>query len=262
MVLVLHHSKASGAAQMILMGIANHQGDGGAWPAISTLAKYGKVSERRVQQIIRDLEASGELRVDYQAGGKTSSGATNLYQVILSCPPECDGTMNHRPVQGVKSGDARGEISDTRGEIWSQQGVKPTSPEPVIKPNLRNQTEPYTSPTVSNVTEDDSTRLCHLLADLIEGNGSRRPLITNQWLSQARLLLVQDHRPLDEVVEVLRWSQQDSFWRANILSMPKFRKKYDTLRLQRLQHSPVSNAQRNLDVVAQFAQLEQKELGK
>ena len=128
MTLVLHHSKASGAAQMILMGIANHQGDGGAWPSIATLAKYGKVSERRVQQIIRELEASGELVVGTMAGAMTATGPTNLYYVNLCCPDDCDGTTNHR--QGVKSGEDRGETHFT-------PGVKPTSPKPSLEPSVK-----------------------------------------------------------------------------------------------------------------------------
>lgn len=128
MTLVLHHSQASGAAQMILMGIANHQGDGGAWPSIATLAKYGKVSERRVQQVIRELEESGELHIDTMGGVDTGTGATNRYFVTLSCPPDCDGTTNHR--QGVKSGADRGETHFT-------PGVKPISPKPSIEPSVK-----------------------------------------------------------------------------------------------------------------------------
>lgn len=128
MTLVLHHSQASGAAQMVLMGIANHQGDGGAWPSIATLAKYGKVSERRVQQIIRELEATGELVVHTMAGGATPTGATNLYFVTLTCPADCDGTTNHR--QGVKSGADRGETHFT-------PGVKPISPKPSLEPSVK-----------------------------------------------------------------------------------------------------------------------------
>jgi hypothetical protein len=128
MTLVLHHSEASGASQMILMGIANHQGDGGAWPSIATLAKYGKVSERRVQQIIRDLEVSGELIVHTMAGGSTPTGATNLYYVNIACPPDCDGTTNHR--QGVKSGADRGEGDCT-------PGVKAVSPKPSLEPSVK-----------------------------------------------------------------------------------------------------------------------------
>jgi hypothetical protein len=128
MTLVLHHSQASGAAQMVLMGIANHQGDGGAWPSIATLAKYGKVSERRVQQIVRQLEATGELVVHTMAGAVTATGATNLYFVNLACPADCDGTTNHK--QGVKSGADRGETHFT-------PGVKPTSPKPSIEPSVK-----------------------------------------------------------------------------------------------------------------------------
>jgi hypothetical protein len=137
MTLVLHHSQASGVSQMILMGIANHEGDGGAWPSIATLAKYGKVSERRVQQVIRELEAAGELTVHTMAGGTTPNGATNLYYVTLSCPAECDGTTNHR--QGVKSGADRGETHFT-------PGVKPTSPKPSLEPSVK----PYISSDFEN----------------------------------------------------------------------------------------------------------------
>jgi hypothetical protein len=45
-------------------------------------------------------------------------------------------------------------------------------------------------------------------------------------------MLDADGRSLAEVKSVMRWSQADDFWRSNVLSMPKFREKYDTLRLQ------------------------------
>ncbi|TFD74714.1 hypothetical protein [Cryobacterium fucosi] len=79
----------------------------------------------------------------------------------------------------------------------------------------------------------DVSRLCNLLADLIESNGSKRPSIGTGWLDAARLLVDVDKRPLGEAVGLIQWCQGDAFWRANILSMPKFREKYDTLRLQR-----------------------------
>jgi hypothetical protein len=79
----------------------------------------------------------------------------------------------------------------------------------------------------------DVSRLCNLLADLIEGNGSKRPTIGKGWHDSARLMIDADKRPLAEIVSLIQWAQADSFWRGNILSMPKFRDKYDTLRLQR-----------------------------
>jgi hypothetical protein len=79
----------------------------------------------------------------------------------------------------------------------------------------------------------EATRLCTVLADLVEANGSKRPQITQRWLDEADRLVRLDKRPVEEVESLLRWSQDDSFWRANVLSMVKFRAQYDTLRLQR-----------------------------
>ena len=73
--------------------------------------------------------------------------------------------------------------------------------------------------------------LCSLLADLVEENGSKRPNVTRTWLVEADRIYRLDRRPPDEVERVLRWSQADGFWRANVLSIPTFRRQYDRLRL-------------------------------
>ncbi len=118
---VLHHSRAEGTAKLVLWGIANHHSDAGAWPSIATLAKYAAVSERRVQQIIRELANLGEIYIDDQGGLGQGQYKTNRYHILIQCPSDCDGSLNHRT--GVKSGVVRGEIQ-------SQSGVKPVSPEP------------------------------------------------------------------------------------------------------------------------------------
>jgi hypothetical protein len=123
---VLHHSKAEGTAKLVLWGIANHHSDAGAWPSIATLAKYAAVSERRVQQIIRDLAELGEIAIQEQGGLGQAQYKTNRYHILIQCPADCDGSLNHKT--GVKSGAVR-------GEIWSQSGVKPISPELNKEPN-------------------------------------------------------------------------------------------------------------------------------
>jgi len=123
---VLHHSRAEGTAKLVLWGIANHHSDAGAWPSIATLAKYAAVSERRVQQIIRELAELGEIYIDDQGGLGQGQYKTNRYHILIQCPSDCDGSLNHKT--GVKSGAVRGEIQ-------SQSGVKPVSPEPNKEPN-------------------------------------------------------------------------------------------------------------------------------
>jgi helix-turn-helix protein len=82
------------------------------------------------------------------------------------------------------------------------------------------------------ILPQDAEILCLLLAELIEGNGSKRPPITQQWRDEARRLLDRDHRDPHEAERVMRWCQADPFWRSNVLSMPKFRQRYDQLRLR------------------------------
>lgn len=133
---VLHHSRSEGTAKLVLWGIANHHSDAGAWPSIATLAKYAAVSERRVQQIIRDLEKLGEIVIEEQGGLGQGQYKTNRYHILIQCPADCDGSLNHRT--GVKSGAIRGEIQ-------SQPGVKPVSPEPnkELNKNLTIQSEQF-----------------------------------------------------------------------------------------------------------------------
>jgi hypothetical protein len=75
-------------------------------------------------------------------------------------------------------------------------------------------------------------RLCARLADRIEANGSKRPAVTAKWRDACRLMLDRDGRTEAEVSGAIDWCQADEFWRANVLSMPKLREQYDTLRLQ------------------------------
>lgn len=88
---------------------------------------------------------------------------------------------------------------------------------------------------------DDVERLCQHLADRIEQNGSKRPSITKSWRTAARLLLDKDGRTEDQVHGCIDWCQDSDFWRSNVLSMPKLREKYDTLRLQATRPAPGSN---------------------
>lgn len=75
-------------------------------------------------------------------------------------------------------------------------------------------------------------RLCTLLADLVEGNGSKRPNVTQRWRDQCRLLIHADGRTPSQVENAIRWSQAHSFWCSNVRSMPKLREQFDTMRLQ------------------------------
>jgi len=97
--IALHHSRSKGTAKLVLLGIANHDGDGGAFPKIATLAKYAGVHPRNVVKSLNALGALGEIVIHQSQGGTARTPdyvRPNLYEFILECPPECDRTKNHR----------------------------------------------------------------------------------------------------------------------------------------------------------------------
>ena len=99
MSLVLHHSKSKGTAKLVLLGIANHEGDGGAWPSVATLMRYANMDRRNVQRAIQKLVEMGELQVLKQKGGNDlthSALRPNLYRVKVFCPYTCDRSSQHK----------------------------------------------------------------------------------------------------------------------------------------------------------------------
>lgn len=87
----------------------------------------------------------------------------------------------------------------------------------------------------------DVEAICTRMADRIEANGSKRPTITKAWRDAARLLIDRDGHTEAQVLWLIDWATADTFWKANILSMPKFRDKFDQLRLKA--QSETSNVQ-------------------
>lgn len=96
---VLHHSRARGTVKLVMVGIANHDGDGGSYPAVSTLARYANCEPRTVQRALERLVSLGELAVEVQEGGSRDvpdHRRPNRYHVRVACPPWCDRTTQHR----------------------------------------------------------------------------------------------------------------------------------------------------------------------
>lgn len=80
---VWKQSRSDGRARLVLLAIADHQGEIGAWPSISTLAKMVNSSERSVQRDIQYLQSIGELTVEVQNAPTRQQYKSNLYWVTL-----------------------------------------------------------------------------------------------------------------------------------------------------------------------------------
>jgi hypothetical protein len=55
--------------RLVLVGIANHDGDGGAWPSKATLCRYTGATDRTVRRALRTLEECGYLTTIINGGG-------------------------------------------------------------------------------------------------------------------------------------------------------------------------------------------------
>lgn len=75
----------------------------------------------------------------------------------------------------------------------------------------------------------DVEALCNRLVEMMAARGCRTVPITDRWRDAARLLLDKDGIHPQFAMDVLEWSQKSEFWKPNILSMPKFREKWNTL---------------------------------
>lgn len=132
---VLNRCPLKGTPKLLLVGIANHDGDGGAWPSVDTLARYCSVDRRNVQRAITKLVETGWLEVVPQGGGHRddrSDQRPNLYRIrwpdgAATAPPrdQSDGAATPRE----------------RGGDSARNGAAPAPPELSL-----NRPEPSNAP--------------------------------------------------------------------------------------------------------------------
>lgn len=73
----------------------------------------------------------------------------------------------------------------------------------------------------------------HLQQEILKQDpNTKLPKDLQKWAEEADRMIRLDNRDPDEAMQLITWAQNDPFWKANILSIKKFREKYDTLKRQ------------------------------
>lgn len=80
MATVFERSTSSGNTRLVLLAIANHHGERGAWPSVDRLASEANVSRRTVQRAIAEAVEIGELEVLANEGRH----GTNVYLLTVA----------------------------------------------------------------------------------------------------------------------------------------------------------------------------------
>ena len=119
---------------MVLLAIADMaDSEGECYPGVAKLAEMVCLKPRQVQNILRDLEAAGELETAYQS----SKWGTNVYRVTVaegvqpSAPPRCNAV--HPP-----------------GAAECTPPVQRSAPKPSVDPSVEPSVEPSERRTRAN----------------------------------------------------------------------------------------------------------------
>ena len=221
-----HDGVAAPVLTLTLLGLANHANPDGslAFPAKKKIAEYARISERQVQRALSALVDLGVISpTQYPASVadkiKRADRRPNGYDLHVwlqrgdATSPRNESTGRHD--------DTHGETRETeRGD----NGVSRT---------ILNHPDPSSEKSADEKNDrEDVEEICAALCSMMVENGCRRPTITPQWRTQARLMFDKDKRPFNEALSILTWSLNDEFWRGNVKSIPKFREQYDQLRLK------------------------------
>jgi hypothetical protein len=129
------------SAKLVLIGIASHEGDGGSWPSLATLATYAGVNVRSAKRLVRDLEDGGYIDVILNGGGTQhtrNDRRPNRYTTTI----ERGVKRNTKIERGVMCEPDGVSPVIERGVIESHDGVSPVTPELVLEPVLELIHEP------------------------------------------------------------------------------------------------------------------------
>ncbi len=131
----------SPSQKLVLIGLANHDGDGGCWPGIVTLCEYTDLRERQVQYILRQLASKGLVEIVRNAGGNAGMRADrrpNLYVLHL------DGVQSAAP-----------GATATGCSPASPRGAVATAPEPSSEPSTTTSSRQSTITRAVRSDDDD-----------------------------------------------------------------------------------------------------------
>lgn len=218
--------------------------DGKCWPSVKWLTRKCQTSERTIRRHLSWLESEGLIRRSVRLND------SSIFRIQIKALDrrkiEDDPCQSDTPGQIDTPANVAPPANSTGGSDWPplpNTAVDPCQigPQYVIDTSLTTSSsgtaalapDTQAAPALDQdlAPRPEVAALCEHLRDRIRGNGSKAA-VGKEWNRQARLLLDRDERDPAEAHRLIDWCQDDSFWQSNILSMPKFRMKYDALRLR------------------------------
>jgi hypothetical protein len=220
---VLRDARLSPAAKGGLVTLLSHEA-GWIRSCIGVLQRENRCGRTTARSIMRELVEAGYATLDR---ANDEHGHIRRFYVVTPHVQVAEPAVDRGAVSPttVEPQVPAREVVDNRG------AVSPTSAVLSIEVDPRDEEPQNLEPKISSFAVP-AVHLCAVLHDRLVANGVKKNAVTQAWIVEAERMLRIDGRDPGEAETVLRWSQADPFWHSNILSMPKFRKQYDQLRLK------------------------------
>lgn len=174
------------------------------------------LSEYQIRRSAKVLEKLGFIEIKL----KRANGSPTLHYK-LNFRNLSDSILEF--IKNRNGRNSRNETEETQETLTVDYTVDYT----VKKKNTRNSTK---------VKYDEASPYILLSKDLFNrikrNNDEAKEPNYQTWADDFRKLIELDGKSVDNVRLVIEWCQQDSFWKANILSAKKLRDKYDQLKVQ------------------------------
>jgi len=119
--------------------------------------------------------------------------------------------------------------NDTCGVKSGVPEVSPRHPNNNINNNINNNSNTSKN---KKFSDEDLKSSKMMLSKILEINPNHKRPNIESWANEVRLIRERDGHSNNEIIDLFKWANNDSFWRSNILSPVKLRKQWDKLTIQ------------------------------
>jgi hypothetical protein len=223
-------SEISGNALVLLLALADIADDQGRCRFVDdeeglkydALGAKVRVDRRTIERLIPRLREEG--LVEHVKGVKSRP---NEFSIGVPWAKKSADKLSGNGVESETDSPTVVQDSPTTATTFPDNGDSRTS-------LSRIDVADVSTSKVATAGQRYAQPLCDVLATELRENDVKVPTPTpKRWLDAARLLVDADGREPHQAKALIEWACRDSFWRANILSMPTFRAQFDKLRLAR-----------------------------
>ena len=214
----------------------------------------------RVSRGLQNLSEAGRI-VRYTVEGKSYLHITNWSKHQRIDKPN----KARYPHPDAENATIREEVAtpsrhprETPAPGTEEQGNRGTGEQGTCDPaDAGSLSDAASGADATEATNPDAEALSHYLADRIRTNGNKVRTVGKRWHDAMDRLIRLDGYTPEQIRQVIDWSQGNEFWAPNILSAPKLREKFDTLKGQMLNDRnrqasrPQTAADRRLQVGAE-----------